>query len=96
MSQDPLTQLQTADLLLRIPVQVTYGKNSENNTFVKDVRVVHGPLSLDITALLTEDDFYDIFEQLHDWYTGVPVYLDRGPLNLFPDNAGLFEEPRHD
>jgi len=90
MSQDPLTQLQTADLLLRIPVQVTYGKNSADNTFVKDVRVVHGPLSLDITALLTEDDFYDIFEQLHDWYS------DRGPLNLFPDNAGLFEEPSHD
>jgi hypothetical protein len=45
---------------------------------------------LDITALLTEDDFYDIFEQLHDWYS------DRGPLNLFPDNAGLFEEPSHD
>ena len=90
MSQDPLTQLQTADLLLRIPVQVTYGKNGADNTFVKDVRVVHGPLSLDITALLTEDDFYDIFEQLHDWYS------DRGPLNLFPDNAGLFEEPSHD
>ena len=74
MSRDPLTQLQTADLLLRIPVQVAYGKNSENNTFVKDVRVVHGPLSLDITALLTEDDFFDAFEQLHDWY------VDNGPL----------------
>ena len=90
MSQDPLTQLQTADLLLKVPVQVTYGKNTQDNTFVKDVRVVHGPLSLDITALLTEDDFHDIFEQLHDWYS------DRGPLNLFPDNAGLFEERGHD
>jgi len=30
--------------------------------------VVHGPLSLDITALLTEDDFWNIFEQLHNWY----------------------------
>lgn len=96
MTQDPLTQLQTADLLLRIPVQVTYGKNSENNTFVKAVHVVLGPSSLDITALLTEDDFYDIFEQLHDWYTGTPVYSDRGPLNLFPDNAGLFGETDHD
>jgi hypothetical protein len=25
-------------------------------------------LSLDITALLTEDDFWSIFEQLHNWY----------------------------
>ena len=90
MSHDPLTQLQTADLLLRIPVQVTYGKNSANNTFVKAVHVVLGPSSLDITSLLTEDDFFDIFEQLHDWYS------DRGPLNLFPDNAGLFGETDHD
>jgi hypothetical protein len=29
---------------------------------------------LDITALLTEDDFFDAFEQLHDWY------VDNGPL----------------
>ena len=74
MSQETLTQLQVADLSLKVPVQVTYGKNSENNTVIKDVRVVHGPLSLDITALLTEDDFFDAFEQLHDWY------VDNGPL----------------
>jgi len=45
--------------------------------------MVHGPLSLDITALLTEDDFYDVFEQIHDWYD------ESGPL-------GLFEERGHD
>lgn len=83
MSQDSITPLQTADLLLKVPVHVTYGVNSQNNTFVKDVRVVHGPLSLDITALLTEDDFFDIFEQLHDWY------MDSGPLNLFTDDGEL-------
>jgi hypothetical protein len=74
MTRDPLTQLQIADLSLKVPVQVTYGKNSQNDTVIKDVRVVHGPLSLDITALLTEDDFFDAFEQLHDWY------VDNGPL----------------
>jgi hypothetical protein len=83
MSQDQLTQLQTADLLLRVPVQVMYGRNSEGNVYIKAVSVVHGPLSLDITALLTEDDFYDVFEQIHDWY------LDRGPLDLFTDNGEL-------
>ena len=83
MSQDQLTQLQTADLLLRVPVQVMYGKNSEGNTSIKTVSVVHGPLSLDITALLTEDDFFDVFEQIHDWYS------ESGPL-------GLFEERGHD
>ena len=76
MSQDRLTQLQTADLLLRVPVQVTYGKNSEGNTSIKTVSVVHGPLSLDITALLTEDDFFDIFEQLDNWY--IPATPDFG------------------
>jgi hypothetical protein len=81
MHRDPLTQLQTADLLLKIPVQVTYGKNSQDETFVKDVCVVHGPLSLDITALLTEDDFFDIFEQIHDWYD------ESGPLGLFKERG---------
>lgn len=83
MSQDHITPLQTADLLLKVPVQVTYGKNTQNNTFINDVRVVHGPLSLDITALLTEDDFFDIFEQLHDWYS------ENGPLNLFTEDGEL-------
>lgn len=68
MSQETLTQLQVADLSLEIPVQVTYGLDSAGETRVKSVSVVHGPLSLDITALLTEDDFFDVFEQIHDWY----------------------------
>jgi len=87
MSQDQLTQLQTADLLLRVPVQVMYGKNNEGNAFIKTVSVVHGPLSLDITALLTEDDFFDVFEQIHDWYD------ESGPLGLFAATDG---EPSHD
>jgi hypothetical protein len=68
MSQQTLTQLQIADLSLEIPVQVTYGLDSAGETRVKSVSVVHGPLSLDITTLLTEDDFWSIFEQLHNWY----------------------------
>ena len=76
MTRDPLTQLQTADLLLRVPVQVIYGKDSQNNTSIKTVSVVHGPLSLDITALLTEDDFFDVFEQLDNWY--IPATPDFG------------------
>jgi hypothetical protein len=87
MSQDQLTQLQTADLLLRVSVQVLYGKNNEGNVSIKTVSVVHGPLSLDITALLTEDDFYDVFEQIHDWYD------ESGPLGLFAATDG---EPSHD
>ena len=68
MSRDPLTQLQIADLSLKIPVEVTYALDSAGEARVKSVSVVHGPLSLDITALLTEDDFFDIFEQLESWY----------------------------
>jgi len=68
MSRDPLTQLQIADLSLKIPVEVTYALDSTGEVQVKSVAVVHGPLSLDITALLTEDDFFDIFEQLENWY----------------------------
>jgi len=76
MSQDPLTQLQIADLSIKVPVQVTYGLDSAGETRVKSVSVVHGPLSLDITALLTEDDFFDIFEQLDNWY--IPATPDFG------------------
>ena len=70
MSRDPLTQLQIADLSLKIPVEVTYALDNAGEVQVKSVAVVHGPLSLDITALLTEDDFFDIFEQLDNWYLG--------------------------
>ena len=76
MSRDPLTQLQIADLSIKVPVQVTYGLDSDGEARVKSVSVVHGPLSLDITALLTEDDFFDIFEQLDNWY--IPATPDLG------------------
>lgn len=78
MTREPLSQLQIADLFLNVPVHVTYGLNNNGETFVNDVRVVHGPLSLDITALLTEDDFFDIFEQLNAWYVERDSYLIGG------------------
>jgi len=31
--------------------------------------------------LLTEDDFFDIFEQIHDWYD------ESGPLGLFKERG---------
>ena len=79
MSRDPLTQLQIADLSIKVPVQVTYGVDSAGEARVKSVSVVHGPLSLDITALLTEDDFFDIFEQLDHWYISATPDLGEQP-----------------
>jgi hypothetical protein len=61
-------QLHTADISLKLPVEVDYGLDEQGETKIKSVRVVHGPLSMDINALLTEDDFFDIFVQLDDWY----------------------------
>jgi hypothetical protein len=52
--------------------------DSAGEARVKSVSVVHGPLSLDITALLTEDDFFDIFEQLDHWYiSATPDFGDQ-------------------
>ena len=68
MTLETLATVQTADLLLKVSVQVDYITDSRGEVAVKAVRVVHGPLSLDITALLTEDDYYDVFEQLDKWY----------------------------
>lgn len=61
-------QVHTADLVLPLPVQVEYGLDEQGRTTIAAVRVVHGPLSMDVIALLTEDDFFDIFVQLDDWY----------------------------
>ena len=72
MSRDPLTQLQIADLSLKIPVEVTYALDNEGEVKVISVSVVHGPLSLDITSQLTEDDLFDIIEQLENWYISTP------------------------
>ena len=68
MISEPLTKLNIADLLLKVSVQADYSTDSQGTVSIKAVRVVHGPLSLDITALLTEDDYYDLFEQLEQWY----------------------------
>jgi len=53
--------------------------DSTGEVQVKSVAVVHGPLSLDITALLTEDDFFDIFEQLENWYLSSTPDLGEQP-----------------
>lgn len=67
MSTNRPQDWQTADLNIKLPVEVDYHIDM-GEIQVKAVRVVHGPLSLDVTALLTEDDFFEVFQQLHDWY----------------------------
>jgi len=57
-----------ADLLLSLPVQVEYGLDENGESRIFSVKVVHGPGSLDVTSLLSEDDFFDIFIQLDEWY----------------------------
>ena len=61
-------QLHTADLSLKLPVEVDYGLDDNGETRITAVRVVHGPVSMDVMGLLTEDDFFDIFVQLDYWY----------------------------
>ena len=58
----------TADLLLNLPVQVEYGLDENGESRIFKVSMVHGPGSLDVTSLLTEDDFFDLFIQIDDWY----------------------------
>ena len=57
-----------ADLLLKLPVQVEYGLDANGESRIFKVSVVHGPGSLDVTSLLNEDDFFDLFIQINDWY----------------------------
>jgi len=45
--------------------------DSEGITRIFAVRVAVGPLSLDVTSLLTEDDFYTLFNQIDQWYDEV-------------------------
>ena len=63
--------VETADLVLELPVQVDYGLDGEGITRIFAVRVAVGPLSLDVTSLLTEDDFYTLFNQIDQWYDEV-------------------------
>ena len=63
--------IETADLVLELPVQVDYGLDGEGITRIFTVRVAVGPLSLDVTSLLTEDDFYTLFNQIDQWYDEV-------------------------
>ena len=63
--------VETADLGLELPVQVDYGLDGEGITRIFAVRVAVGPLSLDVTSLLTEDDFYALFNQIDQWYDEV-------------------------
>lgn len=62
------TQKYIADLLLNLPVQVEYGLDENGDSRIFSVKVVHGPGSLDVTSLLSQDDFFDIFVQLDEWY----------------------------
>ena len=62
------SQKYIADLLLNLPVQVEYGLDENGESRIFSVKVVHGPGSVDVTSLLTEDDFFDVFVQLDDWY----------------------------
>ena len=62
---------ETADLVLELPVEAEYGLDSEGITRICAVRVSVGPLSLDVTSLLTEDDFYTLFNQIDQWYDEV-------------------------
>ena len=57
-----------ADSLLKLPVQVEYGLDANGESRIFKVSVVHGPGSLDVTSLLSEDDFFDLFIQINDWY----------------------------
>ena len=61
------TQKYIADLLLNLPVQVEYGLDENGDSRIFSVKVVHGPGSLDVTSLLSQDDFFDIFVQLEEW-----------------------------
>jgi len=63
--------VETADLVLELPVRVDYGLDGEGITRIFAVRVAVGPLSLDVTSLLTEDDFYALFNQIDQWYDEV-------------------------
>lgn len=62
---------ETADLVLELPVEAEYGLDNEGTTRIFAVRVSVGPLSLDVTSLLTEDDFYTLFNQIDQWYDEV-------------------------
>ena len=61
-------QTSIADLTLELPVQVHYGLDKDGKTQVTEVTITVGRASLNVIQLLGEDDFFDIFVQLDDWY----------------------------
>ena len=61
-------QTSIADLTLELPVQVHYGLDKDGKTQVTAVTIAVGRDSLNVIQLLGEDDFFDIFVQLDDWY----------------------------
>ena len=61
-------QTSIADLTLALPVQVHYGLDKNGKTQVTAVTITVGRESLNVIQLLGEDDFFDIFVQLDDWY----------------------------
>jgi hypothetical protein len=61
-------QTSIADITLVLPVQVHYGLDNEGKTRITAVTITVGRESLNVIQLLGEDDFFDIFVQLDDWY----------------------------
>lgn len=71
VERDPSSDRHVADLLLNLPVQALYGPDADGKTRIFSVSVVNGPLTMDVSALLTEDDYFDIFRQIDAWYAEV-------------------------
>jgi len=61
-------QTSIADVMLSIPVEVHYALDKDGRTQIVAVNVTVGKSSLNVISLLGEDDFFDIFVQLDDYY----------------------------
>lgn len=61
-------QTSIADLTLNIPVEVHYALDKDGRTQIVAVNVTVNKDSLNVISLLDEDDFFDIFVQLDDYY----------------------------
>lgn len=61
-------QTSIADLTLNIPVEVHYALDKDGRTQIVAVNVTVKKESLNVVSLLDEDDFFDIFVQLDDYY----------------------------
>lgn len=64
-------QTSIADLMLKLPVEVHYGNDESGSARIVSVKVVAGREALDVISLLTEEDFFDLFVQLENFYNVV-------------------------